>query len=228
MTETCLTAKPSSYLPTEDLEIQEKVINLGKKLLANFSKNDDDVIIAWMANYLAEQMLLAEKGCNEAKKECFDTILKLWEKRAVMPQGHRPFESFESLIDVLESLKVENSPRYKISKILDECSGKVSNDSPENQWLASVKSVDDSAKQLINHCLEQAIKEATDDKTKEWLQTLQDIPYDDEILGLINFYSDEKTDEEKYTEDLTNKLQQIKNLEILCQKVREDIEESGF
>ncbi|SUD91831.1 Uncharacterised protein [Psychrobacter phenylpyruvicus] len=65
MTETCLTAKPSSYLLMEDLETQEKVIDLGKKLLASFSKDDDDVIIAWMANYLAEQMLLGNNPCAD-------------------------------------------------------------------------------------------------------------------------------------------------------------------
>ncbi|SUD91841.1 hypothetical protein MN210_01365 [Psychrobacter raelei] len=171
--------------------------------------------------------LLAENGCNEAKKECFDTILKLWEKRAVMPQGYRPFKSFESLMNVLDSLKIENRPRYEISKIIDECSYKVNNDSPENQWLESVKFVDDSAKQLINYCLEQAIKEAVDDETKEWLQTLQDIPFDNEILEFINFYSDEETDEEKYTENLIKKIRQIKDLELLCQKVSEDIKKFG-
>ncbi|MFA0630657.1 hypothetical protein AB4589_23275, partial [Vibrio sp. 10N.222.49.A3] len=107
------TAKPSSYLETENLETQEKVINLGKKLISSFQENDLDYITAWMINYLSEQILLAENGDEEAKKQCFNIIIQLWESRSVFPDGTRPFENFEPIFKALDSLSPETvMPRY--------------------------------------------------------------------------------------------------------------------
>ena len=93
---------------TENLETQERVINLGKKLLVNLKKNEADEITSWMINYLAEQIGLAESGSKEAKNSCIEVILELWERRAILPNGTRPFESFEPIFKALESLSPES------------------------------------------------------------------------------------------------------------------------
>lgn len=97
----------------DDLETQERVISLGKKLLTNLKKDEADEITSWMINYLAEQMALAESGSEEAKNICIEVILKLWERRATLHNGTRPFEDFEPVFKALESLSPESHvPRY--------------------------------------------------------------------------------------------------------------------
>lgn len=95
----------------ENLEIQEKVINLGKKLVSNFQQDNPDEITSWMINYLAEQIDLAEKtDCEQVKKKCFDSILSLWKYHVVFPDGTRPFEDFEPIFKALDSLSPESCP----------------------------------------------------------------------------------------------------------------------
>jgi len=74
----------------ESLETQQSVINLGKRLINNFKDDEVDEITAWMCNYIAEKILLAEQTDNEdTKQECFDTILKLWERHSEPPRDCR-------------------------------------------------------------------------------------------------------------------------------------------
>ena len=93
----------------ESLETQQSVINLGKRLINNFKDDEVDEITAWMCNYIAEKILLAEQTDNEdTKQECFDTILKLWERHSSFPDGKRPFENLEPVLETLNSLNPSN------------------------------------------------------------------------------------------------------------------------
>ena len=71
----------------EHLEQQKKAINLGKLLVNELGlESSNDTLSRWMAHYISEKMLLAEKlpegeEKNKAEKDCFETILKLKKKQ---------------------------------------------------------------------------------------------------------------------------------------------------
>lgn len=197
----------------EDLETQERVISLGKTLVNSFKQNDPDEITIWMIHYIAEQIELAEStGNDEAKKECFNTILKLWETQA-FPRGTKPFEKFESIFRALESLSPENAnARYFISQIMDEIACEDLKGS--TIWLQMAKQTDESARVLISFFLKQAVNEATDEELNEWLQALSDSVEVNTIEYIINFTNDEDINKvQQRIELLNNRLKKLKQFE---------------
>ena len=98
----------------------EKVINLGKQLvesLATERGGDVDMLSRWMSHYVAEQIVAAENATDatkaEAEERCFRTILSLWEHRSTLPNGRRPFESFEPIFESLEDQST--GPRHGLA-----------------------------------------------------------------------------------------------------------------
>lgn len=208
----------------EKLETQESVISLGKRLINSFKQNDPDEITAWMIHYIAEQIDVAENtNSDEAKKNCFDTILKLWESQA-FPRGTRPFENFESVFKALESLSPENAnARYFISQIMDEIVGKDLKGS--TAWLQMAKQTDESARVLVSFFLKQAVNEAVDKELKGWLQALNDSVEVNAIEYVINFTNDEGVNETQQSiELLNNRLKKLKQFESQSKIVQTAIE----
>lgn len=80
----------------EDSKAQKKVIDLGKALVKDLELDPGvDTLSKWMAHYLAEKIELTKKLTGkekkEAKKECFEITLKLWEHRYSAPPLKRIF-----------------------------------------------------------------------------------------------------------------------------------------
>ena len=98
----------------ETSEQLTKIINLGKQFVNELGLEPGvDTFSKWMAHYLAEKMALIEQlpsgeDKSAVEKECFETILKLWEHRWLLPSGKRPLEDFEPILKVLKRLDPEN------------------------------------------------------------------------------------------------------------------------
>jgi len=206
------------------LETQEKVVHLGKKLISNFKQSEPDEITAWMINYLAEQIVLAEDGsCEQAKKNCFETILQLWESHSIFPNGSRPFENLEPIFKALDSLSPESvTPRYFIKKTFmqsDEL-----NDA--SKWLKTATKIDATARTLITFMLEQAIDNTVNEDTKEWIKTLSGTV----DVGEVNFmvwYDNEKPQNktQQRIDKLTSRINNLKTFEDLSQSIRQELNE---
>ena len=169
-------------------------------MLSTLKKDEGDEITSWMINYLAEQIALAESGTAEAKENCCNVILKLWEKRATLPNGTRPFENFEPIFKALESLSPESHfPRYY---------HRAESDKPDElgeseKWVEIAKQLDNTARTLITFMIEQAVLCSCSEKTKEWLKTINGT-VDSNEFDFILKCSDEK--------ELDNTDTRIKNL----------------
>ncbi|WP_156410674.1 hypothetical protein [Psychrobacter sp. P11G3] len=219
-------AKPSSYLQMESLETQQSVINLGKRLINNFKDDEVDEITAWMCNYIAEKILLAEQTDNEdTKQECFDTILKLWERHSSFPDGKRPFENLEPVLETLNSLNPSNqNNRYLSNPFAQLSSGKDGNDL--NSWLKMTKVLDKNARILIYFCINQAIKETIDEDTKNWLTEISQL-LEDPVIKFKFLYPDEDesiTNQDKI-ESLRGKLATMKEFKSLSESIMGAIED---
>lgn len=76
-----------------------------------------DTLTRWMAHYIAELIQSAETASAEDRPDkmarCAEAILELWKHRSALPNGKRPFEDIEPILQGLESLDPHtDGPRY--------------------------------------------------------------------------------------------------------------------
>lgn len=150
----------------------DNVLALGKKLVEELGEEQSaDTLSQWMAHYIAEKIEEASTATADKRDqkmhECYDAILKLWTHRNSLPHGQRPFEQFEAIFRVLQSLDLEATlPRYFAQARLaaDPCS---ENDCTR-QWLNAASEIDYAARALIRYCLGTAAAGAAD-KSRDWV-----------------------------------------------------------
>jgi len=176
-----------------------------------------------MINYLAEQITLAESGSEKAKNNCIDVILKLWEKRATLPNGTRPFESFEPIFKALESLSPEsNIPRYYHQADSDEPDDL----SGSEKWVEIAKRLDDTARTLITFMFEQAVVGSCSEETKEWIKALAGTTDSNEFEFILKYSAEKEPDEiEDRIENLTNRINNLEAFESLSKSISQELRE---
>lgn len=171
----------------DDSETQTHIINLGKALVEELGLNPGvDTLARWMAHYIAEQIVVAENTTGNdkiiAEQRCFETILKVWEHRASLPHGRRPFESFEPIFRALERLDPENSVPLYYSQPRSSESDDLNQDTREvRQWLDLAEGVDQAARICLEYIFIQAALKATDEKTITWLVNTSDVARDRDL-----------------------------------------------
>ncbi|MCA9964051.1 MAG: hypothetical protein KC423_07405 [Anaerolineales bacterium] len=167
--------------------MQKRIFNLGKALVEELGLDPGvDTLSRWMAHYIAEQMTLAENAVGEkkgeAEKQCFETILKLWQHRAHYPEGKRPFENFERVLRVLERLDPDNTSPHFYSRqpnSIDEKTDAV------QEWLNIASGIDHAARVWLEYVFHQATLNATDEKTLVWLENARGIPESNDIETIV-------------------------------------------
>lgn len=91
------------------------VLELGRRLVSQLDA-DDDLLVSWMAHFIAELIESVEKAPAETKtaaqETCSRAILELWRYRAALPHRLRPFAELEPVLLVLASLDAEG-PDYR-------------------------------------------------------------------------------------------------------------------
>ncbi len=165
----------------ENLEAQDKIINLGKLFVHELNLEPGvDTFSRWMAHYLAEKIHFAEQseGVEKevAEKQCFDVIIKLWKHRHSLPSGRRPFQGFEPIFDTLLQLSPDvekpffykDSPHQDLAEIeintFDHTSTSV------EDWMNIVEDIDKTARIWIEFALTKAAKISKNETTKEWIE----------------------------------------------------------
>jgi len=205
----------------ETSEQSEKIIDLGKLLVKELGLEPSvDTLARWMAHYLAERIDYVEKLAvgpekAEAEKECCDLILKIWEHRANMPRGRRPFESFEPILKVLESLDPDNNDPFMHRMSKHELT-QLENTNPSYKdiklYIESVVEIERVARVWMENLLNQAALKVSDEKTKAWLQTATKLSLPDDdihsvriVLKNFNLLDDDDSDPSEQNADRLEK-----------------------
>lgn len=167
------------------LETRKKAIGLGKQLVALLGYgNDKDMLLHWMAHYVGEQIAVAETSTGREKRiaeeRACDTILKIWEKRNHLPDGFRPFESFEPIFRALALLDLESHRPYYLRSIRQGKPASNKRERETDHFIEFVLSADEAARSLIDMGMRYAIDKATTPKLKKLLKAAE----------LIDFASD--------------------------------------
>lgn len=219
----------------EQFGIQDQAIKLGKYLVSELELEDGvDTLSKWMTHYIAEQITIAENSegekKEEAKQKCFETILKLWERRIYFPEGKRPLEEFDPIFRVLERLDTEKDhlPFYKL-KDFDEVKNTSEKKTDFDTWINHIENIDKVAKQLIRFCLVNAYESSKDEKTQEWITNSiesvdgMDIQAARVIVRMYEDQIEEESEEEFEVKILTSLLEEIDLLEKTQNEIRDYI-----
>jgi hypothetical protein len=149
----------------ENLKAQKKIIDLGKAIVKELELDPGvDTLAKWMAHYVAEKIESAEKLNGKkkmhAEKECFETILKLWEHRWSIPRGKPFMKDFEPLFETLEKLNPTKENPFFYSPLieleLEKENNKKVTDEAESYFQAALR-VDKLARSLIYDFINQAV-----------------------------------------------------------------------
>ncbi|HWX22686.1 MAG TPA: hypothetical protein VN578_22510 [Candidatus Binatia bacterium] len=148
---------------------------MGKRLVHELGCDPrGDTLSLWMAHYVAEQIVVAENAKGRAKaaaqKQCFKTVLSLWEHRASLPDRHRPLEEFEPVLRVLAGIDPEGKPPfyYRLPSTREDQT-KIKPGSVEF-WVDFVSKIDAAARVLIQTALDEACELAADEQTRALLK----------------------------------------------------------
>lgn len=186
-------------------DVRKRTINLGKALVEELKLNPGvDTLSRWMVHYISEQMTVAENATGERKRlaeqRCFETILKLWQHRSSLPNGHRPFESFEPIFRALARLDPENPTPYFFSEQASRSSepNEKSDDSNNvHQWIDIARGIDRGTRAILEFVFNQAALSATDAKTIMWLNNAIRIPPNEDVSIIVRFLSDDADNEDE-------------------------------
>ncbi len=143
---------------------QKRAFELGKRLADHFTAgNGDDQTIRWMAFYIGELIARAEHATGDdrarAEQTCFDTILALWNRRHLFPEGARPFEKFEAIATTVARIDPANrNPFYYARQAPDSKPGVEKDEVAKS--LKFVEAIDQFARSLISTSLAEAAEKA--------------------------------------------------------------------
>lgn len=159
----------------EKLDIQQAAIELGKQFVNQHGLDPGvDTFGRWMCHYISEQMVKADNSIGAdkelAEKICFETILKFWQHRWQLPTGLRPFESFETILSVLERLDPERHRNYYYHQIPSREDSSIQRNSEQEKWIKFAEDIDKAARICIELAIEKCAEEAKDDETENWLK----------------------------------------------------------
>lgn len=172
-----------------------------------------------MAHYVGEQIAIAQnaKGVAkaEAEQKCFEAILRLWEHRAYLSAGTRPFENFDAIFRVLERLDPENKHPFFYDVEDDSSKNKSSRKLDEiKEWLDVAQSVDQAARVWIEYIFRQAALIAADEDTIVWLENSISSKNSDDVSLIVRLIGTEAENSEKEQTAKKEKLEaRIKQLE---------------
>jgi len=175
----------------EHSETQQRVIELGKALIKELNiEPGNDTLSRWLAHYIAELLTNLENDESDKKiqlqQQCFETILTLWQHRSSFANGRRPFENFELILRTLESLNPENPHSYYRFWQQQERDDSDSIASDIKNWTDMAVGIDNAARVWIKFAIDQAVRNALDEKTCSWIEkSVNFTPDPDEELEVI-------------------------------------------
>lgn len=172
-----------------------------------------------MAHHIADLIQQVGAKTGEAKlaaeRTCFEAILNLWEHRAELPNGKRPFQDMEPVLRAVESLDPENNtPRY--FRTARPPRGGTVEKAESEMWLDTVEGLDYSAKVLIGYCLS-AAADVAKDKSSDWVKLAEAAGAEDGVSEIVIRFVSSATDLQKkpaVTQELRRRLEdRLKRLE---------------
>lgn len=159
----------------EKSESQEKVINLGKLLVKELNLDKSvDTLGRWLAHYLALKMSEAENALGKEKaileKECFDTILQIWNHRWKINANSNPIKNFEPMFEFLSKFNPNRNAPFYYNDLRDSRKTVTNEKSKVVSWLQVASHFDKYARICVDYALANATADLTNEEQLYWFQ----------------------------------------------------------
>ncbi|MDL2311897.1 hypothetical protein LJC68_03355 [Bacteroidales bacterium OttesenSCG-928-B11] len=168
---------------------QAEILILGKKIIKELSNEDDDrlaLLEKWMGHYIAELIDKAENAKTEKErtafqKECFDTILKLWDKRSTLSIESLPLGRIKIAIDILNEIQRQKNI-WEQMRFANPTS-----------WESLAVKIHDAQMDAIRICIQAAIAENAMEQEKVWVNEYSETlsSEEKEIIEKLDYFLEE-------------------------------------
>jgi hypothetical protein len=165
---------------------QTEVLKLGRTIIKELSNEEDHrltLLEKWMGHYIAELIDKAENAKNEKEKkllqkECFEVILKLWNKRNELPLESMPLGRIKPAIDVLNEFESQRNI-WEQMRFSNEAS-----------WVSLAVKIYDNQWDAIRICIQAAIAEDAMEREKVWISECDESlsPDEKEIIEKLDHF----------------------------------------
>lgn len=193
------------------------VIALGEKLVAELElRQSTDTLGRWMAHYVAELIHAAKTAPQatrtDAEARCASAILELWDHRAALPNGTRPFEGLEPLMETLKGLDPDARAPFYRPTIRQKAQEDGEKGELSRRWLSLAQEVDDTARMLVDQAITRATAAAADD-AMEWVMLANGAStapaFDIELISHLLERTESSRSEERQRERLRSRLERL-------------------
>jgi len=149
----------------EQLNQQTEILELGKRIIKELTYDEGDrlsLLEKWMGHYIAELILKIEYEVNDLEKnrlqkECFETILKLWEKRSSVPNENLPLNNIKQAINTLSELRNARTVWERIRN------------SDKTSWEGAALQIHDTYIEILRICIQTSIVQDALGDEKAWV-----------------------------------------------------------
>lgn len=170
------------------------MLGLGEALVRELDlEQSNDVLGRWMAHHLAGLIMAAREAPSERKAECEErcsaAILEVWRHRNCLPEGRRPFEPLERVVDTLAALDPDARRPFYHRTVLqfedfDSFDPPAESAPRRPDYLDKARRFDETARGVIRHLIALAVEE-TLDKSQEWVRLAIEAKLDAPDVALI-------------------------------------------
>lgn len=216
------------------------MLDLGAALVRELDlEQSNDVLGRWMAHHLASLITAAREAPLDRRAECEErcraAILDIWRHRNCLPEGRRPFEPLERVVDTLAALDPDAKRPFYHRTVLqfeDFDDFNLPGDPVPRRpdYLQKACRFDETARAVIRHLIALAV-EAEPDKTQEWVRLATEAKLNTPDVALIvrlvrareRIDPEHRADPELVTKTLRSRLLEMDEFLDLAKEVRGDL-----
>lgn len=170
------------------MEQSPKLIELSKIMIDDF-KNSCDVTGRWMASYISELMCRADNAEGDLKgklqRECFDTVLKLWQHKSQFPSDCLPYREYDSVFKTLKRIDPNNPNPFYVKEVAET-------NEEVKSYIDMALLIDKSVRIWFDCIIRQAIQASTSEISLEYLKATIEMDEDSAFLyDLVMRYDEE-------------------------------------
>jgi hypothetical protein len=215
------------------------VLAIGEAIVAELGlEASNDVLGRWMAHHVAELMEAAVTAApadrRAAEERCSALILEVWRHRNCLPEGRRPFQRLEPMLDTLAALDPTSPRPFYRREVWDSLDVRDEDTGETRSWLTLARQCDAAARVVMENLLLRAADSATSAE-REWVRravAIETPGVDVEVLRRIVLLSDDlkgrPSSKRRRTEParpLRRRLEALDEFENIARIVRADLQE---
>ncbi|OSC31541.1 hypothetical protein B8W69_03585 [Mycobacterium vulneris] len=190
--------------------------------------DEDDFLGRWMAEYLAEVLAKSERlsgqARDSARREAFDVVLQLWQRRRELPMAGTPLGNFDNIFAALDRLAGDT--RWGYFDLFRNSRAPAPDSLMVSDLLEAACALDAGARKVVRLAVAVAGAQASDEE-EEWTSVARDVLEDDyrrAIRRLERLRSDPRKDLDGTSDTADDKSLSVEPVSVATERLIEAID----